>query len=125
MTPHALAGKPGSHEFELLLHTYFSGWTGFAYDENDNPVSFSAVEEALADLQSAFDIWERQIRDAERAPNQSFSPDEFAIRCVTTSELCRLGIAEEKVVLRDENGVPINSPSDLARINLTGRFKLK
>jgi len=124
MTLYSFAGKSRSHEFQLLLDTFFSGWTGFGYDENENPVTFSAVEEALADLQSAFDIWEQQVRDGERAPDESYSPDEFAISCVTTGEMCRIAMSGDKVVLKRSDGVPIKGAKDLATINLTGRFGL-
>ena len=124
MTLYSFAGKSRSHEFQLLLDTFFSGWTGFGYDENENPVTFSAVEEALADLQSVFDIWKQQIRDGERAPDESSSPDEFAICCVTTGEICRIAMSGDKVVLKRGDGVPIKGASDLAAINQTGRFGL-
>jgi hypothetical protein len=124
MTPYSFAGKPRSHEFQLLLDTFFSGWTGFGYDEDENPVTFNGVEEALADLQSVFDIWEQQIRDGERTPDESYSPEEFAICCVTTGDICRIAMSEHKVVLKRSDGVPINGAKDLATINLTGRFGL-
>ena len=122
MTQYSFAGKSRSHEFQLLLDTFFSGWTGFGYDENENPVTFSAVEEALADLQSVFDIWEQQIRDGERAPDELYSPDEFGICCVTSGEKCRIAMSGGKVFLTRSDGVPIKGASDLAVINQTGRF---
>lgn len=124
MTLYSFAGKPRSHEFQLLLNTFFSGWTGFGYDEKESPVTFSAIEEALADLQSVFNIWKQQILDGERSPDDSYSPDEFAICCVTTGEICRIAMSEDKVVLSRRDGIPINDAKDLARINLTGRFGL-
>ncbi len=111
------------HEFEVLLYTYFDGWTGFAYDENDKPVNFGTVEEALADLQSAFDIWARQIIDGERAPDQAFSPDDFAIRSRRSGELCRIVASRNEVMLRASNGRRIQNSFELARINSTGRFE--
>lgn len=111
------------HEFEVLLYTYFDGWTGFAYDDNDEPVNFGTVEEALADLQSAFDIWARQIVEGERTPDQMSSPDEFAIRSRFSSELCRIMVSRNKVILRARDGRRIQSSFDLARINSTGRFE--
>ena len=122
MTLYSFESKSRSHEFQLLMDTFFSGWTGFGYDENENPVTFSAVEEALADLQSVFDIWKQQIRDGERAPDESYSPDEFAICCVTTGEICRIAMSVDKVVWKRGNGVPIKGACDLAAINQTGRI---
>lgn len=118
-----LGGNSQSHEFEVLLYTYFDGWTGFAYDDNDEPVNFGTVEEALADLQSAFDIWARQVFEGERTPDQMFSPDEFAIRSRYSSELCRIMVSRKKVILRARDGRRIQSSFDLARINSTGRFE--
>ena len=110
------------HEFEVLLYTYFDGWTGFAYDEYDHPVKFGAVEEALADLQDAFTIWEQEIRDGERTPDQSFSPDDFAIRSVVTGDLCPIAVSKNVVGLRGKDGKTLASQIDLEKINLTGRF---
>ena len=124
MTLHSFAGKSRSHEFQLLLDTFFSGWTGFGYDEDENPVTFSVVEEALAYLQSVFDIWKQQIRDGERASDESYSPDEFAICCVTTGEIWRIAMSGDKVVLKRDDGVLIKDAKELATINLTGRFGL-
>lgn len=111
------------HEFEVLLYTYFDGWTGFAYDDNDEPVNFGTVEDALEDLQGAFDIWERQVAEGERTPDQGFSPDDFAIRSRRTGELCRIAASRNKVVLRTRDGRKIQSSLELARINSTGRFE--
>ncbi len=112
-----------AHEFEVLLYTYFNGWTGFAYDENDKPVNFGTVEEALADLQGAFDIWARQIVEGERTPDQAFSPDDFAIRSKRSGELCRIMASRNEVMLRAKDGRRIQSSFELARINSTGRFE--
>jgi hypothetical protein len=118
-----LGGNSQSHEFEVLLYTYFDGWTGFAYDENDEPVNFGSVEEALADLQSAFNIWVRQIAEGERTPDQGFAPDDFAIRSRQTGELCRIAASNNEVMLRTRGGRRIRSSFEFARINSTGRFE--
>ena len=111
-----------THQFEVLLYTYFDGWTGFAYDEDDHPVKFGAVEEALADLQDAFKIWDQQILEGERTPDQSFSPDDFAIRSVVTGDLCPIAVSKNEVVLRGKDGKALASHIELEKINLTGRF---
>ncbi|MGH6628354.1 MAG: hypothetical protein ACREB3_01325, partial [Burkholderiales bacterium] len=111
------------HEFQVLTYTYFDGWTGFAYDEYDKSVNFETVEEALTDLQSAFDIWERQISDGERTPDQSFSPDEFAIRSLSSGELFRIAMSRGGVVLQTKDGRKIENALDIARINSTGHFE--
>lgn len=111
-----------THQFEVLLYTYFDGWTGFAYDEDDHPVKFSAVEKALADLQDAFRIWDQQILDGERTPDQSFSPDDFAIRSVVTGDLCHIAVSKNVVVLRGKDGKALATHIELEKINLTGRF---
>jgi len=111
-----------THEFEVLLYTYFDGWTGFAYDEYDHPVKFGSVEEALADLHYAFRIWDQQILDGERTPDQSFSPDDFAIRSVVTGDLCPIAVSKNVVGLRGKDGKSLASQSELKKINATGRF---
>jgi hypothetical protein len=108
--------------FEVLLDTYFQGWTGFAYDENDAPVAFASVEEALVDLQEAFDSLDSAVREGERSPDQSYSSKDFAIRALSTGDLCEVGLSGGKVALLDEAGNPITSEAALARINQTGRF---
>jgi hypothetical protein len=123
MAAPTLGRNSRTQEFEVLLHTYFDGWTGFAYDDNDEPVNFGTIEEALEDLQSAFDIWTRQIAEGERTPDQDFSPDDFAIRSRWTSELCRIAASSNKVMLRTRGGRKIQSSFELARINSTGRFE--
>jgi hypothetical protein len=110
------------HEFEVLLYTYFDGWTGFSYDENDVPVNFGTVEEALDDLQGAFDIWARQIAEGERTVDEGFSTDDFAIRSRRSGELCKIVTSNNKVMLRTRDGRKIQSSIELARINSTGRF---
>src|SRR5690242_6978762 len=79
-----LSGDLQNHRFEVLLYTFFDSWTGFAYDDYDVPVHFDTVQDALEDLQEAFDIWQSQIDEGERMPDQGFSPDEFAIRSLNT-----------------------------------------
>ena len=116
-------GKSQKYEFEVLLYAYFDGWTGFAYSDNDEPVYFSTVQETLTDLQSAFDIWARQIAEGERTPDQSFSPDDFAIRSRQTGELCRITASNNQVILRTREGKKIQSSLEFARINSTGRFE--
>jgi hypothetical protein len=111
-----------THKFEVLLYTYFDGWTGFAYDEYDHPVKFGAVEEALADLQDAFKIWDQQILDGERTPDQLFSPDDFAIRSVATGDQCPIAVSKNVVVLKGKGGKTLTSHVELEKINLTGRF---
>ncbi|MEQ1936164.1 MAG: hypothetical protein ABL962_20095 [Fimbriimonadaceae bacterium] len=100
MVAQTLGRDSQSDEFEVLLYTYFGGWTGFAYDDNDEPVKFGTIEEALADLQSAFDIWARQIVEGERTIDQAFSPDDFAIRSGRSGELCRILVSRNEVMLR-------------------------
>lgn len=111
------------HGFEVLLDTYFQGWTGFAYEENDAPVAFASIEDALADLQEAFDSLSSAVRAGDRAADQSYSPDDFAIRAIATGDMCRVGLRAEKVFLRNSPGNPITDEATLARINRTGRFE--
>ena len=118
----ALGFKSRTHQFEVLLYTYFEGWTVFAYDEDDHPVKFGEIEEALADLQDAFRIWDQQILDGERTPDQSFSPDDFAIRSVVTGDLCHIAVSKNVVVLTGKDGKALASQIELGKINLTGRF---
>ena len=118
----ALGNESRTHQFEVLLYTFFGGWTGFAYDEDDRPVKFGEVEEALADLQDAFRIWDKQILDGERAPDQSFSPHDFAIRSVITGDLCHIAVSKNVVVLTGKDGKALASQIELEKINLTGRF---
>jgi hypothetical protein len=105
-----------------LLDTYFQGWTGFAYDENDAPVAFATVEEALADLQEVFDSLSAAVRDGERPSDQSYSARDFAIRALASGELCAMGLESNKVVLLDRAGNPIASDAAFTRINRSGRF---
>lgn len=117
-----LGNSSRTHEFEVLLYMYFDGWTGFAYDEYDHPVKFGAVEEALADLHDAFRIWDQQILDGERTSDQSFSPDDFAIRSVLTGEMCPIAVSKNEVSLRCKGGKSLASQIELGKINVTGRF---
>jgi hypothetical protein len=105
---------PKARGFEVLLYTFFDGWTSFAYDENDDSVTFSTVQEALRDLQSAFDIWEAQIKDGERGIGDSYLPSDFAIRSTATNERCGLAL--------DGGQIRLQSSAEFAKINATGQF---
>ena len=118
----ATASNVAPQGFKVLLDTYFQGWTGFAYDENDAPVAFATVEEALADLQEAFDSVNAAARDGERPSDQSYSARDFAIRALASAELCAVGLVSDKIVLLDGAGKPIASDAAFARINRSGRF---
>jgi len=111
-----------TEQFEVLLDTHFQGWTGFAYDEDDAPVAFASVEAAIADLQEAFDSLESAVREGERAADQSYSAKDFAIRALSTGDLCGVGVSGGKVTLVDGVGNPITSKAALAEINRSGRF---
>jgi hypothetical protein len=118
----ATASNLAPHGFEVLLDTYFQGWTGFAYDENDAPVVFATVEEALVDLQEAFDSVSAAARNGERPSDQSYLARDFAIRALASAELCAVGLLSDKIVLLDGAGKPIASGAAFARINRSGRF---
>lgn len=117
------AARPsGDHKFEVLLYTYFSGWTGFAYDEEDHEVAFNTVEEAIEDLQEAFDVWSQQVRDGEREADQSYDPSDFAIRCATTADMCGVKLRDGRVKLNPASGVVVEDRSEFSKINESGRF---
>ena len=62
------------------------------------------------------------VRDGERASDQSYSAGDFAIRAISTGDLCGVDVSGGKVTLVDGVGNPITSKAALAEISRSGRF---
>ena len=110
------------HRFQVQLNTFFGGWTPFGYDEEDRPVTFSSVEQAMKDLQAFFDMLLEAVREGDREADQSYDPNDFAIRCVTTADLCGVTLRDGRVLLSPAYGTVVTDRSELSRINASGRF---
>ena len=89
--------QSASHRFELLTYIWCDGFRSYVFDEQDKPLVFDSIEEAVAELQEDFDIWARQLRDGKRG--YDFDPSEFRIKCLESNERCDLELFNGKLRL--------------------------
>ena len=83
-----------SRTFELLNYVWLEGFRPYYLDGNGEPLGFSSLEEALAELQDDFDLVAQEIADGDRDADCGFSPEEFKIHCIQTAQEFRVDLVD-------------------------------